>query len=83
MLVSSLAFGMMHYNAYNWNLFQMLVTIGLTRIPFDWAWYKTDSLWTGIVGHIIFDLLAFLVGGYGGVCLNISNNYYDHSGDSL
>ncbi|WP_338129584.1 CPBP family intramembrane glutamic endopeptidase [Ligilactobacillus saerimneri] len=62
MLVSSLAFGMMHYNAYNWNLFQMLVTIGLTRIPFDWAWYKTDSLWTGIIGHIIFDLLAFLVG---------------------
>ncbi|KRL74080.1 CPBP family intramembrane glutamic endopeptidase [Ligilactobacillus saerimneri] len=62
MLVSSLAFGMMHYNAYNWNLFQMLVMICLTRIPFDLAWYKTDSLWTGIVGHIIFDLLAFLVG---------------------
>lgn len=40
--------------------------VGLTRIPFDWAWYKTNSLWTGVAGHIIFDLLAFLVGAMAG-----------------
>ena len=54
MVVSSLAFGTMHYNAYEWNLYQMLITVGLTRILFDWAWY------------IIFDLLAFLVGAMAG-----------------
>lgn len=66
MVVSSLAFGTMYYNAYEWNLYQMLITVGLTRIPFDWAWYKTNSLWTGVAGHIIFDLLAFLVGAMAG-----------------
>lgn len=59
-IISSLLFGMMHVNVYHWNMWQCLVAIGLTRLPFNWAWRKTDSLWGGIWAHIIYDLIIFV-----------------------
>lgn len=59
-VISSLLFGMMHVNVYHWNMWQCLVVIGLTRLPFNWAWRKTDSLWGGIWAHIIYDLIIFV-----------------------
>lgn len=59
-LISALLFGMIHFQAYHWNWYQMLVAIGLGRLPFTWAWGKTNSLWGGIIAHVIYDLLLFI-----------------------
>ena len=59
-IISALLFGMIHVNIYHWNLWQCLVATGLTRLPFNWAWKKTDSLQGGIWAHIIYDLIVLI-----------------------
>lgn len=59
-IVGSLLFGLLHFRAYNWNLYQMFFPIGLGRLPFTWLWIKSDSLWPSIVAHILYDLILFL-----------------------
>lgn len=59
-IIGSLLFGMLHFRAYDWNLYQMLVPIGLGRLPFTWLWVKADSLWPAVATHILYDLLLFL-----------------------
>lgn len=59
-IIGALCFGLMHVNAYNFNLYQCLVVTGLTRLPFNWLWVKSNSLWGGIIAHIIYDLIVFL-----------------------
>lgn len=50
----------MHFKIYHGNLYQCLVVIGLTRLPFNYAWRKADSLWAGIIAHIIYDWIIFV-----------------------
>lgn len=59
-IVGSLLFGLLHFRAYNWNLYQMFFPIGLGRLPFTWLWIKSDSLWPSIVAHVLYDLILFL-----------------------
>jgi len=59
-ILTSLMFGALHLSTYDWNWFQCLVVIGLTRIPFTWATLKTNSLWAGTIIHIAFDWLIFI-----------------------
>ncbi|MFD2307112.1 CPBP family intramembrane glutamic endopeptidase [Enterococcus termitis] len=59
-ILTSLMFGALHLSTYDWNWFQCLIVIGLTRIPFTWATLKTDSLWAGTIIHIAFDWLIFI-----------------------
>ena len=59
-IICSLLFGMLHFRAYDWNLYQMLVPIGLGRLPFTWLWVKSDSLWPAVITHILYDVLIFL-----------------------
>jgi hypothetical protein len=59
-LISAALFGMMHFNAYNGNWYQMLIVIGVGRLPFTYAWTKTDSLWGGIIAHVVYDFLIFI-----------------------
>lgn len=60
LMISSIAFGLMHLNAYDWNWYQCLVVIGLTRIPLTLLWFKTNTLWSGIICHIIYDYIIFI-----------------------
>ncbi|KRL89946.1 hypothetical protein FC46_GL000442 [Lactobacillus kalixensis DSM 16043] len=59
-IIGSLLFGLLHFRTYNWNLYQMMLPIGLGRLPFTWLWIKSDSLWSAIIAHIIYDLIVFL-----------------------
>ncbi len=59
-ILTSLMFGSLHLSTYDWNWFQCLVVIGLTRIPFTWATLKTNSIWAGTIIHIAFDWLIFI-----------------------
>jgi len=59
-VIASLFFGLMHFEAYDGNIYQCLVPIGLGRLPFTYAWYKTESLWGGIWAHIIYDLMIMV-----------------------
>lgn len=56
-LVSAVIFGGIHLTTYNWDLYQCLVVIGLTRLPFNEAWRRTNSLWGGVITHILYDYL--------------------------
>ncbi|MGX7202785.1 hypothetical protein BCR22_09830 [Enterococcus plantarum] len=59
-ILTNLMFGSLHLSTYDWNWFQCLVVIGLTRIPFTWATLKTNSIWAGTIIHIAFDWLIFI-----------------------
>lgn len=59
-LASSILFGLMHWHVYQGNLYQMLIPIGLGRLPFTWLWIKTDSIWGGIIAHVLYDLFLFI-----------------------
>ena len=58
---SSLIFGLSHLSVYNFNWTQCLLTIGLTRLPFSYAWKKMDSIWGGILIHFLFNALILLL----------------------
>ncbi|MCF6515445.1 CPBP family intramembrane metalloprotease [Lactobacillus sp. S2-2] len=59
-VVSCLFFGLLHFRAYNWNLYQMFIVIGLNRIWFEYAWIKTNSIFGGIIAHIMYDFILML-----------------------
>lgn len=58
-ILTAIIFGAMHLSTYQWNLFQCFVTVALTRIPFTIASLKSDSMISGIIGHIAFDWILF------------------------
>ncbi|WP_099974842.1 CPBP family intramembrane glutamic endopeptidase [Lactobacillus terrae] len=59
-IITGVIFGLIHLPTYNWNIYQCIIVIGLTRIPFNYAWKRADSLWGGIIAHIIFDYILFI-----------------------
>lgn len=59
-IIGAILFGSMHVVAYDFNLYQCIVAVGLTRLPFNWLWFKSDSLWPGIIAHIIYDWALFI-----------------------
>lgn len=63
-IIGALIFGLMHVNVYDFNMYQCLVATGLTRLPFNWIWLKANSLWGGIVTHIVYDLIIFIPMGF-------------------
>lgn len=60
MVISSLIFGLLHIETYHFHLYQALVVIGMIRLPFTYLWFKSNSLWGGIIAHICFDYLLFI-----------------------
>lgn len=57
---SAFLFGLMHLKIYHGNLYQCIVVIGLTRLPFNYSWRKADSLRARIIAHIIYDWIIFI-----------------------
>lgn len=61
-ILSSLLFGAAHLSTYDWNIWQCLVVIGLTRIPFTYAWYKSDrNLLVNGLAHWGYDMLLIAI----------------------
>lgn len=59
-LLSSVYFGALHLETYQWNFYQSVVIIGLIRIPFTVASLKLNSIWAGTVTHIAYDWSIFI-----------------------
>jgi membrane protease YdiL (CAAX protease family) len=59
-IISSLFFGLMHYKAYSWNIYQMFIVISITRVPFDIVWIKTRSVLGGVLTHILYDSIVLI-----------------------
>ncbi|MGK0551876.1 CPBP family glutamic-type intramembrane protease [Enterococcus faecalis] len=59
LVLSSLVFGLMHFEAYNWHLLQMIVLIGGERLFLTGAYIRTKNLWVPFLIHYIFDMLIF------------------------
>lgn len=60
-ILSSIYFGSLHLETYQWNFYQAIVIIGLTRIPFTIATLKLNSIWAGTLTHIAYDWSLFLL----------------------
>ena len=60
-ILTSILFGALHLSTYDWNFYQCFIVIGLTRIPFTIASIKQNSIWAGIISHIIFDWSIFII----------------------
>ncbi|RXK17180.1 CPBP family intramembrane glutamic endopeptidase [Macrococcus sp. DPC7161] len=59
-LISSLIFGLLHIETYQYHFYQALIVIGMIRIPFTYLWFNTNTLWGGIIAHICFDYLLIV-----------------------
>lgn len=61
-IISALIFGACHLSTYDWNVWQSIVVIGFTRLPFTYAWYKSDkNLLVNGLSHYLYDNLLFLI----------------------
>ncbi len=58
-VITAVLFGALHLPTYQWILFQCLVVIGVTRIPFTIATLKSNSMVSGVIAHIIYDWIIF------------------------
>ncbi|WP_346939973.1 type II CAAX prenyl endopeptidase Rce1 family protein [uncultured Clostridium sp.] len=58
-IVTAIIFGAIHLPTYQWNIFQCFLVVALTRIPFTIVSLKSDSIISGIIGHIVFDWMIF------------------------
>lgn len=58
-ILTALMFGAIHLQTYQWNLFQCFVVVALTRLPFTIVSLKSNSIITGLIGHIIYDWIIF------------------------
>lgn len=59
-VLTCIFFGSLHLETYQWNIYQAVVLIGCTRIPFTIASLKLNSIWAGTVTHIAYDWSLFL-----------------------
>jgi membrane protease YdiL (CAAX protease family) len=61
-IISALIFGACHLSTYDWNLWQSIIVIGFTRLPFTYVWYKSDkNLLVNGLSHYLYDNLLFLI----------------------
>lgn len=61
LVLSSIVFGLMHFQAYNWHLAQMILLIGGERLFLTGAYIRTKNIWTSFLMHYIFDMAIFLL----------------------
>ncbi|MDN5475015.1 MAG: CPBP family glutamic-type intramembrane protease [Lactococcus lactis] len=60
-IISTLIFGFLHLPTYDWNFAQVIFIIAAARIPFTLASLKSDSLYTGLLIHITYDWIIFIL----------------------
>lgn len=61
MLVSAVIFGMLHYDAYNGNIPQILLIIGSLRLVFNFSFTRSKNIVVSFVCHYIYDELIFII----------------------
>lgn len=61
LVLSSIVFGLMHFQAYNWHLAQIILLIGRERLFLTGAYIRTKNIWTSFLMHYVFDMAIFLL----------------------
>lgn len=59
-LISIFFFGAMHLGVYHGDWLLCFLSIGPGRLPFNYAWKKTDSLRGGMIIHVLWDYIGFI-----------------------
>ncbi|WP_283679216.1 CPBP family intramembrane glutamic endopeptidase [Lentilactobacillus sp. Marseille-Q4993] len=59
LLVSIIVFGTGHYSAYNWNIAQMYLVIGASRLFDTGIYIRTKNIWISFIMHWVFDAVMF------------------------
>lgn len=54
-LISTLMFGLIHYNAYNGALAQIIIIIGFGSLFYTYAYLKTKNVIVAYISHILID----------------------------
>lgn len=60
-IISLLIFGLVHYNAYNGALLQIIFTIGLGSFIYFFAYLKTKNVMVSYITHILIDGIVFML----------------------
>lgn len=60
-ILAGLVFGLLHYQAYAGDFYQMLVIIGLGQIVMFFGYLKTKNLWVSYLVHLLFDGFIMLM----------------------
>lgn len=59
--ISMFFFGAMHLGVYHGDWLLCFLSIGAGRLPFNYAWKQTDSLRGGMIIHVLWDYIGFIV----------------------
>lgn len=60
-IVTAVMFGLLHLPAYNWNLLQCLLFIGVARVLLTLWYVLTKNLWVSSIAHITNDWIMFSI----------------------
>jgi len=58
-ILSAVIFGLLHLSTYDWNLAQVLLVIGVSRLALTVPYLLTRSLWSSLIAHITLDWSIF------------------------
>jgi len=59
-LICAILFAFWHIASYGYNVPQILITIVAPRLILNFAFKKSNSIWTTWVAHVAFDTISFL-----------------------
>lgn len=59
-LICAVLFAFWHITSYGYNVPQILITIVAPRLVLNFAFKKSNSIWTSWITHVAFDTLSFL-----------------------
>lgn len=57
-IIISLIFGLLHLTAYEFNLLQCILVIGLPNIIYGWLWKKTKNPLALWIAHVAYDAVS-------------------------
>ncbi|PVM94172.1 CPBP family glutamic-type intramembrane protease [Caulobacter endophyticus] len=58
-IVSAIIFGLLHLPTYGWNLMQVLLVIGVSRLVLTIPYLLTKSVWSSFAAHLALDWSIF------------------------
>ncbi len=58
-ILSSVIFALLHLSTYDWNVVQVLVVIGMSRLGLTIPYLLTRSVWSSFITHITLDWSIF------------------------
>lgn len=66
-VLTAIWFGLAHLPAYGWNIAQVLLVIGVSRLILTLAYIRTKNIWVSTGAHVLHDWISFAFVAFSGI----------------